>query len=648
MQLLRLTYKNFKAQSQNIVLNGTNLDVFGANGAGKTTVADAFIWLLFGKDSKNSDLSEDIKVKSGVDNGLEHEVEAVLELDDGGHITLKRVFHEIWTKKRGEATASFSGHTTDFYINDVPVKKKQYTEQINSIVAEDKFRLLTDPLYFKDEVSWQDRRAILLEVCGNVSDETVFAANKELAALPALLDGRTIDDYRKMLQSQRSKVNEELKKLPVRIDEAQRNLPDVVGMMPEVIQTELNDLKRQQLEIQHKIMTINDGGGAADKQKQIAELEGKQIAVKNKYDRELNQQALANQSIIGELQSKKERARRSIADEQHRMEMLEKVITAAGEHIQKLRDDWNIENERAFAAEIDDVCPTCGQRLPADRVEAARQRALEAFNLEKSEKLTSITNEGKKATEKLAADGEQLEHMQADVAGMEAKIAAVDDEIASRQAAAENVLDYQQDEEYQTAVAQITALKAEIDDLKAGSRQEVVQLQADIRALDTDIAARQEKLALIKTRKDSEARIVQLQAQQKTLVAEFEQLERNLYLTELFIKTKVSMLDKKINSKFHIAQFRLFSEQVNGGLSECCDILYDGVAKMSNSEEIKVGLDIIRTLSEHYGIRTPIFVDNCESITELPQMDAQVIRLVVSAEDKELRIVRKDKEQAAA
>ena len=77
-------------------------------------------------------------------------------------------------------------------------------------------------------------------------------------------------------------------------------------------------------------------------------------------------------------------------------------------------------------------------------------------------------------------------------------------------------------------------------------------------------------------------------------------------------------------------------------------MLYDGVARMSNSQEIKVGLDVIRTLSKHYGISTPIFVDNCESITELPPMDGQVIRLIVSAGDKELRIERKDKEQAAA
>ena len=220
MKLLRLTYKNFKAQSQNIILNDSDVDVFGANGAGKTTAFDAFIWLLFGKDSKGAELSEDIKTRSQVDNGQEHEVEAVLLLDDGGHIKLKRTFREIWTKKRGSATETFSGHTTDFFIDDVPAKKREYSDRINSIISEEKFKLLTDPLYFKNQMDWKDRRKILLEVCGDVSDEDVIASKEELAELPGMLAGKSIDDYRKILQARRTKMNDELRKIPVRIDES--------------------------------------------------------------------------------------------------------------------------------------------------------------------------------------------------------------------------------------------------------------------------------------------------------------------------------------------------------------------------------------------------------------------------------------------
>ena len=648
MKLLRLTYKNFKAQSQNIILNDSDVDVFGANGAGKTTAFDAFIWLLFGKDSKGAELSEDIKARSQVDNGQEHEVEAVLLLDDGGHIKLKRTFREIWTKKRGSATETFSGHTTDFFIDDVPAKKREYSDRINSIISEEKFKLLTDPLYFKNQMDWKDRRKILLEVCGDVSDEDVIASKEELAELPDMLAGKSIEDYRKILQARRTKMNDELRKIPVRIDEAQRNLPDVEGLNAEVIQTELEDFKKTQMELNRKILKIQDGGAAADKQREIAELDTKQAEIKNRYDHEVNKKALLNLSVISELNSKKNRMESGIDDSRKKIEFLQKVITSGGEKLQQLRAEWKEINAEQFTASVDDTCPTCGQKLPADKVEAAMQQALEGFNFSKSNLLAENSKTGKATKAKLIESGEQIEKLQADIAGMQAKIAETDKEIERLKAETDEVKEYQTDVTYCAAEAQKSRLRKEIDDLNKDTSIETNKLQAEIRSLDTDVQSRQEKLALIKTNHDGKARIEELQEEQKKLVAEFEELEHALYLTDLFIKTKVSMLDKKINSKFRIAQFRLFETQVNGVLSECCDVLYDGVARMSNSQEIKVGLDVIRTLSKHYGISTPIFVDNCESITELPPMDGQVIRLIVSAEDKELRIERKDKEQAAA
>ena len=645
MKLLRLTYKNFKAQSQNIVLNESNIDIYGANGAGKTTAFDAFIWLLFGKDSKGADLSEDIKMRSQVDNGVEHEVEALLLLDDGGHIKLKRVFHETWTKKRGEATPTFSGHTTEYFIDDVPSKKKDYADKISGIVPEETFKLLTDPLYFKNQLKWQDRRKILIDVCGDVSDEQVIDSNPELADLPVMLAGKSIDDYRKILQAQRTKTNDELKKVPVRIDEAQRNMPDTAGLNEEVIQTEIADLKTKQMELNRKIAKIENGSATADKQREIAEIEAEQIGIKSHYDREINRKAMDNLSVIQALQSKKQRYESGIEDSKKKITFLENVIAAAGETLQRLRSEWKEINAEEFTVSIDDTCPTCGQKLPANQVEAAREKALAAFNLEKSRRLTENNKTGKDTAAKLKESGSQIESIQADIAGMQAKVEAADAEIASLQEAAANVLDYTKDDKYIAAEARKATIKAEIAELSKGSTLEIQQIQAEVRALDTDIASRQEKLATIKTRNDTEARIEELQDEQKKLVADFDSLEHALYLTDLFIKTKVHMLDEKINSKFKIAQFRLFCDQVNGGLTECCDVLYDGVARMSNSQEIKVGLDIIRTLSKHYGISTPIFVDNCESITELPPMDGQVIRLIVSAGDKELRIERKDKEQ---
>lgn len=648
MKLLRLTYENFKAQTQNIVLNESDVDIFGANGAGKTTAFDAFTWLLFGKDSKGRELSDDIKKRSAQDNGEEHSVEAVLQLNGGEAVKLKRVFHEKWTKKRGSATEAFSGHDTDFFIDDVPAKKREYTKRINAIMDEARFKLLTDPLYFKNQLGWQERRKILLGICGDVSDDAVIAANKELAVLPEMLCGKSIDDYRKMVQASRTKTNDELKKIPVRIDEVRRGLPDVEGVAEEPLRLELKHLQEQKDEIARKLAALHAGGAAAEKKRRIAELEARQIAVKNRYEQEVNKAALDKRKKRGEMETDIERAQSSVAILSGRMEALQADIEAKGEAIQKTRDEWHAENGKAFSADIEDACPTCGQKLPTEKIEEARQKAQADFNLKKSETLAAITARGKNLAAKLQEYGEELERLQGETEAKQERIQSMKAALAALAATEDTLADYVQDTEYLAAEREKKHLLAEIEQLAKGVETEAYKLETEKKAIDLDIAVRTETLGKLQAHRTGLDRIEELTEGQKNLAVLFEVMEHALYLTDLFIKTKVEMLDERINSKFRIAEFRLFETQVNGGVSECCSVLYDGVERMSNSQEIKVGLDIIRTLSEHYGTTTPIFVDNCESVSELPAMDGQIIRLIVSADDKKLRIVRKDKEQAAA
>lgn len=648
MKLLRLTYENFKAQTQNIVLNESDVDIFGANGAGKTTAFDAFTWLLFGKDSKGRELSDDIKTRSAQDNGEEHSVEAVLQLDSGEAVKLKRVFHEKWTKKRGSATEAFSGHDTDFFIDDVPAKKREYTERIHAILDEARFKLLTDPLYFKNQLGWQERRKILLDICGDVSDDAVIAANKELAVLPEMLGGKSIDDYRKMVQASRTKTNDELKKIPVRIDEVRRGLPDVEGVTEEPLQIELKSLQKQKDDIARKLATLHAGGAAAEKKRMIAEMETRQLAVKNRYDREINKAVLEQQKKRGELTLGIEQAENTARILSERMDALQADITTIGEEIKKTREKWHAENGKTLLADIADACPTCGQKLPAEKLEEARQKAQADFNLKKSETLTAITAHGKSLAAKLQKCGEELEQVQGKKVVAQGNISSMKAALAALTAGEETLADYTQDAAYMEAEQEKARLMIEIERLAKGVESEVYKLETEKNALDLDILARTEKLGKIQAHRAGLDRIEELQEEQKNLAVLFEEMEHALYLTDLFIKTKVEMLDERINSKFRIAQFRLFETQINGGVSECCSALYDGVERMSNSQEIKVGLDIIKTLSEYYGTTTPIFVDNCESVTELPAMDAQIIRLIVSADDKKLRIERKDKAQAAA
>jgi len=211
--------KNFKGvENSAINFDNSSVNIFGANATGKTTHQDAFGWVLFGKDSLNSATFE-IKALDTAGtpaHNLEHLVEVFLDVD-GTIVSLKKVYAEKWTRKRGQASPEFTGHTTTHFINQVPATKKEYDSKIASLIDESAFRLLADPRYFNEQIHWQKRQDLLLEVCGGVSDQSVIESSKELSALPDILADRTIEDHKKMIISQRKAVNDELAKIPTRI-----------------------------------------------------------------------------------------------------------------------------------------------------------------------------------------------------------------------------------------------------------------------------------------------------------------------------------------------------------------------------------------------------------------------------------------------
>ena len=220
IRINRLLLQNFKGiKHLEINADGANLKIYGDNATGKTTVFDAFTWVLFGKDSLGR---SDFGIKTQDENGnvihnLEHTVECELAIDNS-ILTLKKIYAEKWTKKRGSAEADFSGHETKYFINEVPSTKKEYEQKIAMYIDESLFKTITNPLYFNEHLKWQDRRAILLSLCNeNISDEDILARSPEFSPLLDELKGRTVSEYSKIIKSRQSAINDELKAIPQRI-----------------------------------------------------------------------------------------------------------------------------------------------------------------------------------------------------------------------------------------------------------------------------------------------------------------------------------------------------------------------------------------------------------------------------------------------
>ncbi|OUM99333.1 MAG: hypothetical protein BAA04_09730 [Firmicutes bacterium ZCTH02-B6] len=655
MRLLRLSLRNFKGIRQfTLQLGGADATVYGDNGVGKSTLMDAWMWLLFGKDSHNR---ADFEIKTLDSTGkpihnLEHEVEAELELTGGRRLTLRKVYKEVWTKRRGAARAEFTGHTTEHYIDGVPVRKAEFEACIGQIADEQLFRLLTDPLHFNMNLHWQDRRRILLEACGDVTDAEVIASDPALTELPGILEGRSIDQHRKVVLARRTELNRELDRIPVRIDEVRRNLPELPANDRATVEARLAELRSRRQELSEELVRVESGGQTAELQRQLAEVQAELRTATLRAQEAAEAAVAVDKRQLRELEDKLDSVLRRLSRLDADQRQAEADAAALEQRIVSLRQEWHQVNARQYdgppPAEVADACAACGQALPADQVETARARAqadyearLARFNETKAAELERIQQEGKALRAQLDETRTGIERRTAEIQQARAEAATLQqqvEELRQRIAHVQPALDTPEmrrlRERERDLTTQITLLRQSVADRLA-------ELRGDIRSLDDQIRAVEGSLARFDQHEQGLARIAELEAEERRLAAEFEELERQLHLLDEFVRAKVRLLTDRINSRFRIARFKLFEEQVNGGIAETCECMVNGVPynSLNHGARIQAGLDIIQTLGDHYGFRPPIFVDNAESVTDIPQTTAQQIRLVVSAGDRTLRVV---------
>lgn len=653
--LERLGARNFKGfRDFGLTTNGGNVEIYGDNGTGKTTIFDAFTWLLFGKDSANrSEQKFEIKELDSAGKVLRHKLEHEVEADllvNGRRRTFRRVYSEKWTKKRGSVTDSFEGHTTDYYVDGVPVKLSEYQTEVDSLIKEDLFRLLTSPAYFNEQLKKEERRKVLLEICGDVTDAEVIHSNPVLSRLPEILGDRDVENHRKVIAARCKEINKEIERIPDRIDEAQRNQPDIAGLNENQLDDQIAQLRSEIKAKEAEALRIQNGGETAVKERRIREIEGELLAIQNRLQSAVLDKVASKRDEVSRLQMDYDAVRRQIENKQYTVEQNEQSIDLKNREADRLRADWTEVNGKAFEGHQHDTnCAACGQELPTERIQEAHTKAESAFNRSKAQTLEQISVRGKAAKEEIRRLREENERIGREVEQLNDRVAKLKDVLAVAEAELEKlrsgIQDPKSDSDYQRLLEEKASLQMEITRLRESVQEEESRLAREVSELESRLRELERDRYKFEAFKDTEKRIAQLEGQERSLAAEYERLQEELFLTEEFTRSKFALLDTKINSKFKLARFRLFEEQINGGLKEICDTLYNGVpydGGLNNAARINVGLDIINTLSEHYGFSAPIFIDNAEAVTKLIDTDAQVIRLVVSEKDKKLRIEPKN------
>ncbi len=654
IKLQRLSLKNFKGFSFELQPNGEDISVFGRNATGKTTLADAFSWLLFDKDSLGRSGFEikNINASGQTESGLDHIVEAVLEVNER-ETTLKKIYREVWSKKRGNPMAEFSGNTTDYYINDVPVPKKEYTAWVSEMADDEtRFRLLTTPSAFP-ALHWTKQRQILMDVCGDISDTDVIDSDSKLAPLTEILkkfagSKKPFEDLKAVTTARKAEINKELTMIPVRIDEVKRNMPDITGLDRKTLTKEVGQLETEINNAKLRLQGIDNGSNIAELSKKLAGIDAEIAKIeRDHYNQTQKEITKLNAKIndITEARAVHERKIKNLSDQiTEKRNSLPRIETK----LEDLRAQWAEVDAETFQDSTETVCPACGQDLPSDRVESAREKAMAQFNRKKAERLTEVEQKGKELAEQKNLILADIDKLQAEIVELPAfeTIYNLDDLTAERDSLKRIAEDYghigmprsaewnqlQTDKGYVTAKIEIAKNSVSVD--KEAAQKEINELSEKLRSANTD-------LDKFTRRESGNSRIEELKNSEKTLATEFERLESELYLCEEFIKTKVRLLTEKINGKFDFVRFKLFDVLVNGGITECCEIMVNGIGYNSNlnsAARINAGLDCCKTLSRHYGLMAPIFVDNAETVCDLIPMDTQMVRLVVSEADPVLRI----------
>jgi len=636
IRLMQLKLKNFKGiKDFKVDFNGKSTTISGANATGKTTVFDAFKWVLFDKDStdrKNFNLKT-LDNNNNQIHFLEHEVEVVLRVD-GINITFRKMLKEKWVKKRGQTDQEYSGNETSYWIDEVPTTKKEYENKISSIIEENLFKLITDALYFNN-MKWQDKREILLKIANiSISDEDILRNNEELQILLDKLEGRSIKDYQKVLDSKIKAIKEDMSKIPVRIDEATMGLSDLSEL--EIVK--LDSLQEEKSKYKAKIEEIDnvflDYQKKAEENKNLLNLlSTKKIelnSLQNKLENEQKTQLLNKKiKLTNEINEINNKIKLNITN----IETLESSIANFEKNRAELREKWTEVNNRQFEEPKDEfVCPTCKQELPNEQKEQKVEELKSNFLKQKQLELDNINSEGIRNKAYQEDYERDLINKKAEQEGLknqqeiqQNELKKLEDEINSVE-----VVNCGENVEYKELKDEVEKLEKQVAGITnisvdEGLKSQKANAETEIERINS-IIARKENI------EKTQARISELEKQEEELAEQIQKLEQQQYLIEKFTVQKVELVEKAINDKFKVAKFKLFNTLINGSIEETCITLINGVdfPDANHAAQILVGLDIIETLNDYYNISAPVFIDNSEAISSKYNINTQLIKLSVS------------------
>lgn len=633
-----ITIHNFKGcRDKTYDFDGKKTIISGQNASGKTTVLDAFWWLLFNKDSMgNEKFAIRPLDESGnrIDN-VEIKVTAVLKVE-GKEKEFSKIQKQKWVKRRGSNVTELQGNENLYEIDGYPRSEKDYKSEIADIVGEDIFKMLTNPAYFPS-LKWKEQRDILMRFVGEFSDYELASRNSdfslimdELSKAPSTTD--ILAKYQKMLKEWRGKQSE----IPVRIDELEKSKTDI-----DVAELELGKKAVLELIKSNKEKQENASAKYSEYQKMsdgILQLKFKISDMERVANEENSKLRKGIELKISEGKSLLQKEKYDLSDVEMRISKTKSSIETLKESIDSYREEY----KRSHSLEFDEnslVCSYCGQEYPSDKKEQLKSE----FEEKKSKELNRITDMGNKTKEMLDREKEVLAELEKELPKHKESIETLLKSISLLEEELSKIpssIDISQTDEYKKIEKDILEKEKSMlemnnsDDLRNALVLEEKELNEKLISFEREIAKASQNAEI-------DERISELQSEQREVAQKVMSAEGMIYKVEQFIRYKMDCVSEEINKRFEGVNFILFENQINGGLKETCELTVNGVpyGSLNAGHRIVAGLQIIKALQVLYEICMPVFVDNAETVNKfnIPNMDCQMILLKVS-DEKEIKL----------
>ena len=647
-----LTLLNFKGIRAMHVDFGEGLTIIsGRNATGKTSIADAIMWVLFDKGYDGNKLEPKTYNKEGqIVKEIPHEVTLVLQCNDEKY-SLKRGLYDAW--KGNECR-----NTYKYFINDEVCTAGDFKSVVYTICPEDVFRLCSST---KDFVyrTWQEQRNKLQALVGDITTEDITEGNSKYDFVVEALKQQDIDKLVHHIKYKRKEVQEQLDAVPIRLEELNKSLPEAQDW--EALTTEKAQLNEKLVDLANKIQDIRTGGADkarldairkkiefAEKRKRNMETGAsslaKEIAVKHQSDVITSDVAVKKtQSTVDEL---KQKMGGYSETEIHAKQQKEDCEKKADE----INDKIDEATKRSWAWNAEDgICPHCGQTLPAADVERIKHESEKRFNDRKAYDLkaldedftklqhtyTELKNllekndeERKVTTNQLVEAHKVLKEAKYHKLEVDAEVPETYEQILAKK------------EEYQQVVKELSDLEVELNKPSETSSEDSAKMLAELEKEREPIGIRyNEVLELLATKETYDrisTRIREINEDKLTYQTQLDELDEKLDIANDYNQKSCQLLEDRVNGHFSYVKWSLFKTTLDGEKKPFCECYHAGVpySRLNTAAKVNAGIDIAYTFARYNEISVPMLLDECESVNHPICRGGQQIRFVVTTDDE--------------